>query len=197
MPYLATAKDTNTPRTPRKCEFCEHVVTSVNGETGLRSAYQRHVKEHHKPQYQADGKNHDKRFRQYPTTSTPPEPKPEKSARFELPCPYCDVVLSSVRESLLPRMLASHKRAKHEPQLMDEIADKRQCSLDAVQAEPLVEVDVIQAYYVKSRLRSKYPAPAKVMVPVRWSVTRVNVKVCGDGRRVAYRHGLVGEGWTV
>lgn len=136
-------------------------------------------------------------FRTYPADSTPTA-QPEKPARFEVPCPYCEKVLSSLRENLLPRMLTAHKRNEHHALFKDEIDARNQEAQATVQAEPLVLVRVAACHYRRASMRRTYPEPKTVLVPERWHVTSVFVTCLADGRFVAYR-GAVGrsETWGV
>jgi len=137
-------------------------------------------------------------YRRYPATSKPPENVITKDdGRHYLPCPYCKIEVSSLRANLLPAMLVSHKRNKHEVEFIEEIAAKKDKLLNINNDEPLVEVTVAACFYPKIALKSRHPAPSKVFVPARWQVNRVFVK-WADTRFVAYRGRLgASEAWEV
>lgn len=192
-PYLPTGKTANVTRFEMTCEHCRMPVTSARKD-GLHPAYRRHLQAHHPDIYQPVKSQN---FRTYPADSVPPA-QPDKPARFILPCPYCEFVASALREYQLAGMLTRHKRNEHHNLFVEEIDTRKQESLDALEAQPLISVRVAACYYRNRSMSVTYPEPTTVLVPERWHVTSVFVTCQANGAFVAYR-GAVGrsETWGV
>lgn len=191
--YLPTGKTANVARFTMPCEFCPTPVTSERKD-GLQAAYRRHLQAHHKDIYQPVKS---RGFRDYPAESVQPA-QTGKTMRFEEKCPYCEYVASSLREYHLSGVLTRHKRNAHETEFIDEIAARRKAIMNDTQTEELTLALVAQCYYRRASMRTKYPAPVTVLVPVRWGVDRVFVACTAEGKFLAYR-GAVGrsETWGV
>ncbi len=192
--YIPSDKYVNTLRFERSCEHCAHVVTSLRRD-GLSRAYRKHLQAHHPAIFHETGR----KFRQYPANSTPPElPEPVPVVRPSITCPYCPKVFTSTTQARVERILTNHKRVDHTHQYADEVAARVACTLDAVEAEELVEVRVKETYYPRAFLVTRYPKLTTVMVPARWRVDAVYVLCDGTGKYTAYR-GQMGssESWGV